>query len=169
MRNSLAAMMLVVSTAALPTQAQVKDRDNPPLLLASQFGELCTMCVAYLRCTRTHADPDHFDLYYIQQKSFWGQLATIWDWGTVLFRDQPKSESRDVVIYRQFRDERGDLARIVLADERAHLSMRRARIEVPTGWIDRRTARWSDAQDRAIGQCTRVLPKDAQPIKAQFS
>lgn len=120
-------------------------------MLMSQFGELCTMCEAYVKCTpdtARGAEQQGFNLYYFQVKSFWGQIATIWIYFAVWF-DPITSEERPAAIYRF------DGSRAVIPTT-AYLSEEDALIEIDDTQIDRDSADWHNSDGVRIGTCTRL-------------
>jgi hypothetical protein len=136
----------------IPRQ-ETSDWGDYPLLM-SQFGELCTKCVAYLRCIPDDAAPpvdDRFALYYFETKDFWGQIATIWDYFAKWF-NPVTSESRPATVYRNA----GAGERRTTATLEAYLDVKNARIEIDGTWIDRDTSVWYALEtNERIGQCHR--------------
>lgn len=151
-------LFVVVSGGAPPATAQQSDNLSTPdwgdyPLLMSQFGELCTMCEAYLRCTPTSTVGDtgrQETLYYFETKTFWGQIATIWDYFARWF-DPVTSETRPATIYRISTP---NASNAVEPTEPA-LSVADARIEIDGTWIDRNTGAWFAAGNSEIGTCSR--------------
>jgi len=134
-------------------------------LLMSQFGELCTMCVAYLYCVPEESGtPDaRYALYHFQTKDFWGQIATIWDYFAIWF-DPVTSESRPAVIYDAMALNQAQTS----AETIAYLDEAENRVEIGGTWIDRQTAAWFDETDQRIGTCIRPgIPEAMEFIEAQ--
>ncbi len=135
------------------------------LLLTSQFGELCTMCEAYLRCEPIHPSArvrpgeGAFTLYYFKTKDFWGQIATIWDWFVHVI-DPVQSQTRPMIVYEAATDDSDGDRRTQLLTT-AFLSLEEAKIGVYDAWIDRTDGAWYAMDGTLIGQCTRVPITDA--------
>ena len=144
------------------TQFVTPDWGDYPLLM-SQFGEICTMCVAYLQCQPEQSDEsvnEYFALYYFETKTFWGQIATIWDYFAKWF-DPVTSETRPATIYR-FSSE---VDRNVRIPPTAYLSVADAKIEIDNTWIDRDTTEWYSASDEKIGSCKRLgIPESTHMV-----
>jgi hypothetical protein len=103
--------------------------DEPPPLLATKFGELCTVCTATLVCTPT--DGSAATAYGFQKKTMLGQMLTVLDYVPGL---KSAWEERPVTIAA------AGAAPVTVT---ARLSLPEARILVPTPAgevdIDRRT------------------------------
>jgi len=134
-------------------------------LLMSQFGELCTMCIAYLRCETN--DPGasvagDFAVYHFEIKSFWGQIATIWDYFAKWF-DPVTREKRPATIYH-FNEEKNEDVKISTI---AYLSKGESKIEIDYSWIDRNTAYWYAKSNQRIGSCVRIGIPEATHLIAK--
>lgn len=90
--------------------AQVNNEAYRDYFLVGQFGEVCTMCEVVVLCERGLAVPVYeripdsgdFTLYYIQTRTFWSQIATIWEWFVRNFSSNALAEqghTRPVWIY----------------------------------------------------------------------
>jgi hypothetical protein len=74
--------------------AQVNNDAFRNYFLVGQFGEVCTMCEVIVLCEAT-VEPLNYDvipvegdfnLYYIQTRTFWSQISTIWEWFSANFQ-----------------------------------------------------------------------------------
>ncbi len=163
----MTALPLGISAPAVSAQDTEQEFVTPdwgdyPLLM-SQFGELCTMCVAYLQCQTDESGETttkDFALYYFETKTFWGQIAIIWDYFAVWF-DPVTSENRPATIYRFAGN---DQAKIKVPTT-AYLSEVDAKIEIDNTWIDRDTSDWYALSGERIGSCRRLgIPESVHMI-----
>lgn len=138
-----AVVVLTILTGSIACKAE--ETLLPPLLLASKFGELCTMCVATLNCTT----PDGLakTSYAFQKKTFVGQMLTVLDFVPGLGRGT--WEARPVKI-----SQASTTGTATSRDETARLSLKEAKIEVDGTMIDRTSGAWTSASGVALGQCT---------------
>lgn len=136
----------------LPPEVITPDWSSYPLLM-SEFGELCTMCEAYLRCTpdpTTDAADRAETLYFFRTKTFWAQIATIWDYFALWF-DPVTSQERPATIYRIAAPQTDD----AVIQTMTYLSEEAARIEIDNSWVDRNSGEWFTMDDTKIGMCDR--------------
>ena len=169
----LAAVWTLLALMAIPSNILAQEAEpsfttpdwgDYPLLM-SQFGELCTMCIAYVRCKEDNpgtSSTEDFAIYYFEIKSFWGQIATIWDYFAKWF-DPVTSEKRPALIYR-FNDDGNEYASVPTT---AYLSREKSRIEIENTWIDRNTADWYAKSNEQIGSCDRMGIPEATYLIAQ--
>jgi hypothetical protein len=102
--------MLVCALLPLVAAAQVNNPAYRNYLLVGQFGEICTMCEAIVYCdTDINATPrdeiperGSFTVYHLQTRTFWSQIATIWEWFITNFSSESlarSGHSRPVHVY----------------------------------------------------------------------
>ena len=130
---------------------------------------MCSVCEGFLKC-RAGSDSlaaDDLTVYHVQINDFWQQVATIGDWFLAMFRE-PGDQRRHLTIYTRSRGPEGRTVRVVLPDQEARLSLQRARIEVPGGWIDRKTGGWQQQGAQAAGHCAVLTPADAATLLQGF-
>lgn len=133
-------------------------------LLMSQFGELCTMCEAYVECVPSPSeggDRNGSHLYYFKTKTFWGQIATIWYYIAQWFAPVT-NEGRPAAVYRFNAD--GTAADLLPTS--AYLDVAEARVEIDGTWIDRNTNAWFTLENVPLGQCKRLgIPESMKMIE----
>jgi hypothetical protein len=152
-------LLLLATASPLSKQPLAQEVHSTPdwgdyPLLMSQFGELCTMCEAYLKCEAdglSNPDSEAFTLYYFQTKTFWGQIATIWDYFAKWF-DPVTSENRPATIYRFQKNSR--ISEPV--PTKTNLSVADSRIDIDNTWIDRDGSTWHNRSGDVIGTCKRL-------------
>jgi hypothetical protein len=103
----LAAGLLAASLS--PAYGQVNNKAYADYFLVGQFGEVCTMCDVMVLCEAGTSPPTHqsvpadgsFTLYHIQPRTFWSQVATIWEWFIANFSSKQleSGHRRPVTIY----------------------------------------------------------------------
>jgi len=144
MRKIVGLLMLLAAPASAA---------DPPLL-ANQFGELCTMCEAALRCEPT-ATGVH-TVYVFHKKGFIGQMMTVLDY--VPFIGPPLWEERPVTAIALGASPTRNAAT-------ARLSLKENGIEVAGATIDRTTGAWRTA-DGAAGTCKIIDKADVAALSA---
>lgn len=162
-------LSLVVVLASLAGTGARAEEEQQYLLLMNRFGEICTMCEAVVLCADgdvsavTVADlgsPEAgpFTLYHFQTKTFWGQVATIWNylrrWVEPIVR-----EERPVQIYTVGAGGVAGPGRS-LEEHMARLSIEPPLLEVGTRRINRKTSAWETPGGQAVGSCARLPIKE---------
>jgi hypothetical protein len=164
MRTARAAGLLACAVFCVAL-ARADASEPPPMLLASPYGELCTMCEGYLRCSLS--GESGFTVYHVKAKDFWQQVASIADWFMYAFRPH-HDERRALDIYQRGSDAQGHAVYATLPGQEARLSMTDGHIEVPGGWIDRRSAAWHREKSGATGRCELLTLGEGRKISSQF-
>ena len=139
---------------------------GPYPLLMSEFGELCTMCEAYVQCMAESEPLEQnasFSLYYFETKTFWAQIATIWYY-FAQWIDPITAEARPATIYRFAKDK----ARQDMLPTEAFLDKEEAIIRIDNTWIDRDNLQWFSQNDDQIGRCRRLgIPESMAMIERE--
>lgn len=144
---SLGSLLLVGCTrgpAALPAES-----------LQIRINLLCTTCDDFLRCTRS-ADagrPEVYHLYRLREKSFWAQIATIWDY-LVQWLQRKTSDQRPLTIYLN----EGEARRVLDMSGVARIDAVAGLISLPDSSIDMRNGEWRNPRGELQGQCV-TLPR----------
>ncbi|MEQ8510247.1 MAG: hypothetical protein RIF37_09435 [Rhodospirillaceae bacterium] len=163
---TFAASLFLYSPASIAVAQQPSDPLATPdwgdyPLLMSQFGELCTMCEAYVRCTPNADQEISSKLYYFKNKTFWGQIATIWFYFAKWFAPIT-NEGRPAAIYTFSPD--GSAESMMPAE--AYLDVAESKIEIGGTWIDRDTNTWFALDNTTLGQCVRLgIPESMKAIE----
>lgn len=136
------------------------DRGAAPLSAESlqiRINLLCTTCDDFLRCERTlDAGRDEvYRLYRLREKSFWAQIATIWDY-LVQWVQRKTSDKRPLTIY----ETDGNQKRVVLEEGQARVDMVAGLITLPDSSIDMRSAEWRTPTGELQGRCTTLKRRD---------
>jgi len=127
----------------------------PAEQLTIKINLLCTTCDDFLRCTTTESTAeDPAVLYRLREKSFWAQIATIWDY-LIQWAQRKTSDSRPLTVYH---DEPGS-SRILLDNARARVDSVSGLITLPAATIDMRSGAWLRAGEQ-VGSCV-ALPRRA--------
>jgi hypothetical protein len=169
MIRRLLALLLLLQ--ALPALAQVNDEAYANYFLVGQFGEVCTMCEVMVLCEAGAAPPAHgaipeggsFTLYHIQTRTFWSQVATIWEWFIANFNSRPlvAGHGRPVIIHTVAN---GAWATPVTGE--LHIALEPPIVTLPDGReIERVNRRWLQSSPSAdLGYCERLPLWDALDV-----
>lgn len=148
---------------ACPASAQVNIDAYREYFLVGQFGEVCTMCEVIVLCEAGDALPEHstvptdgtFTLYHLQTRTFWSQIATIWEWFITNFTADAlaaRGHTRPVHIYTVAE---GNWSSRKVIEGRLILDP--GLIEFGGHNIDRVSRAWQDAATGAtVGYCARM-------------
>ncbi|MBU6379005.1 MAG: hypothetical protein KJS95_10795 [Gammaproteobacteria bacterium] len=128
----------------------------PPEALQIRINLLCTTCDDFLRCTRTaDAGSERYLLYRLREKSFWAQIATIWDY-LVQWLRRKSADTRPLTIYENVNDAR----RVVLVEGRARVDAVSGLIALPDASIDMRNGDWRDRAGELQGRCSTLKRRE---------
>ncbi len=163
MPRAVARLLIAGLLCSLAACARAPGPAPAPEALAIPINLLCTTCNDFLRCEPAAPSGSTERLVYrIEEKSFWGQVATIGDYLLQLFRPKT-SDERGASIYRatgsERRIERGLTARIDAVARR---------IEFPGASIDQRNGDWYDAAGARLGRCTAMTRRDGFAMVREF-
>ena len=81
-------VFVLLTALTFPAVGQVNNPAYADYFLVGQFGEICTMCEVIALCESSGHDVQYekipaggtFTLYHLQTRTFWSQIATIWEW-----------------------------------------------------------------------------------------
>lgn len=160
----------------VPGMGQVNNPAYADYLLVGQFGEICTMCEAVVLCENADAETQRenipadgsFTLYHLQTRTFWSQVATIWEWFITNFDPDSLAVAghrRPVMVYTITE---GSWSKPQTLE--AHVSLDPATIVIGDDAIDRIESRWlRGAAMRPVGFCQRLPLWDSlETIAAQL-
>ena len=139
LRLLLRALPVLALATSLAACMPKRDYGN----VAIPVNPMCTTCEDYVRCDPATGGGT-VELYWLRQKPFLAQLATIADYLFQFFRDRHE-DHRPLTVYTE-------AAGGVAAGE-AVTDLDRKRIQLPSGWIDQADGRWHGADGRPLGQC----------------
>ena len=158
-----AAPLLIALLGPTPASAQVNNPAYADYLLVGRFGEICTMCEAIVLCEtdehRTNTDEipasGSFSVYHLQTRTFWSQIATIWEWFVVTFDSEALAtggHDRPVYSY-DVTDGRWSERKEITA----RLTLEPALIDLGDRSIERVEGLWLQGRERRpVGSCRRL-------------
>jgi hypothetical protein len=127
----------------------------PTEQLQIKINLLCTTCDDFLQCTRTGQSVEsEFRLYRLREKSFFAQIATIWDYLIQWFH-QKTNDRRPLTIYL----EQGSVSRVLVPYATAKVDLVTGLITLPDSTIDMRDGSWFIAGE-SVGQCQTMIRRD---------
>lgn len=153
-RHAIRALAAVAAVALLAA-CTPKPSD---LKLAIPVNALCTTCDDFVRCEASGTTDGSYQLLHLENKTFWAQIATIWDFLVQAIHER-KEDRRPLAIYASAGGpaQRG-------AD--AVTDLVQHRIAVPDGWIDQVNGEWHGTDGVVKGQCTLLpLPEGRELVK----
>lgn len=152
-----------VLSFALPAAAQVNRPEYADYFLVGRFGEICTMCEAIVLCQAGDTQPAYasipaggtYALYHVQTRTFWSQIATIWEWFIANFDSESLAQqghTRPVDIY-SIDNGRWSGPRTV----EGHIALEPPVLTFGDHTIDRRNRAWLNAEtSEQVGWCDRL-------------
>ncbi len=152
--------VLICALSAV-AQAQVNSDAYRDYFLVGQFGEVCTMCEVVVLCEEGSISPTYagipaegdFTLYYIQTRTFWSQVSTIWEWFIANFRtDALAARGHTLPVWVYEISDAGWSGPEVIA---GRLILEPGFIELGDKSIDRVKAEWQQ-DDAVLGYCQRM-------------
>jgi hypothetical protein len=127
----------------------------PPESLQIRINLLCSTCDDFLRCEVSGVTPqaDSYRLYRLREKSFWAQIATIWDYLVQLVR-RKTTDVRPLSVY----ENQGERRRVSSVVGKARIDAAAGLIQLPDSIVDMRNGEWRTPTGELQGQC-RTLPR----------
>lgn len=123
---------------------------QPPESLQIRINLLCSTCDDFLRCAPdSSAGAGRYLLYRLREKSFWAQVATIWDY-LVQWLRRKSADTRPLTIY----ENDGGTRRVLLAEGLARIDAASGLISLPDASIDMRNGEWRSRVGALQGRCT---------------
>ena len=165
-RGAKTAIRLAVGIVLLcsgPVLAQINIEAYRDYFLVGPYGEVCTMCEMVVLCEAADAPPERsvvpeqgsFTLYHLETRSFWSQLATIWEWFINNFRSEQlaaQGHTRPAIVYTV---SEGEWAGVEVIE--ARLILDPGVVELGNRTIDRVNRQWLNAStSRPLGYCQRL-------------
>lgn len=144
----VAALLLVAGCARGPAPL-------PAESLQIRINLLCSTCDDFIRCEASGRAPEanSYRLYRLREKSFWAQIATIWDYLIQLIR-RKTTDVRPLSVY----ENQGELRRVSSVVGTARIDAASGLIQLPGSTIDMRNGEWRTSTGDLQGQC-RTLPR----------
>ena len=156
-------ILVVLMALSFPVASQVNNPAYANYLLVGRFGEICTMCEAILLCEAGDGDMQYgsipegksFTLYHLQTRTFWSQIATIWEWFIANFDSDSLAvagHGRPVKIYTVVEGRWSGPQTV-----EAHVSLDPATIVIDDHTIGRIERRWLQGRaSQPVGFCQRL-------------
>lgn len=142
----------------LPLLAIGCARQQPPIpaeQLQIKINLLCTTCDDFLKCTTTGESVESdFRLYRLREKSFFAQVATIWDY-LIQWIHQKTDDRRPLTIYLA----QGGVSRVLVPAATARVDLVTGFVTLPDSTIDMRDGNWLVAGE-SVGQCRAMARRD---------
>jgi hypothetical protein len=130
----------------------------PPESLVIRINILCTTCDEFLRC-EDPGKPAESRVYRLREKSFWAQVATIWDYLVQWIR-RKTTDARPVTLYL----ERGDVRTRIDLERAAQLDLVAGRLSVDDTTIDLRDGTWRATNGEPRGTCVQMPRREGYAL-----
>jgi hypothetical protein len=158
--RSIALMIVLVSLTACTRNGEPLPRES----LAIRINILCTTCDEFLSCaTSTAASEPSLRVYRLREKSFWAQVATIWDY-LVQWIWRKTADTRPLSLYV----ERDGARTITDVPSLAQLDFVTGRIGLHDSNVDMRDGAWTSLQGSRLGRCEQLSRRDGYALVRRF-
>lgn len=173
-RNAILITLALFITYPGVAFSQVNNPAYADYLLVGQFGEICTMCEAIVLCEATESEMPRenipadgsFTLYHFETRTFWSQIATIWEWFITNYDSDSLAVAGHKRPVRVFTVSTGHWSKPVTVE--AHLLLDPATITIGDRVIDRVESRWLEPPNpQPVGHCQRLPLWDSLEIIAK--
>ena len=151
-----------------------RSRSAEPLpreTLAIRINILCTTCDEFLRCAAAPT-PDaaaklvagaEWRVYRLREKSFWAQVAPIWDYLVQWIR-RKTTDARPLSLYV----ERNGRRSITDPPSMAQLDFVAGRIGLHDSNVDMRDGTWTSLSGEPLGRCEQMTRRDGYAMVRRF-
>ena len=165
LRRLLIALLLIAASAQ--AMAQVNNEKYRDLFLVGDFGEVCTMCEVVVLCVADETIPANesipasgsFTLYYLQTRTFWSQITTIWEWFIANFNSESLAQGHDRPVWI-YTINAGNWSGPTVAD--AWIALEPPLLTFGESSVDRNNQAWINSHDATpLGFCQRLPLWDA--------
>ena len=165
--RSIALVVVLVASTACTRSAEPLPRET----LAIRINILCTTCDEFLRCAAAPT-PDaaaklvagaEWRVYRLREKSFWAQVATIWDY-LVQWLRRKTTDTRPLSLYV----ERDGARTIADLPSMARLDFVAGRIDLHDSTVDMRDGTWTSLQGDRLGRCEQMTRRDGYGMVRRF-
>lgn len=137
--------------------------------LAIHINILCTTCDEFLRCDAWPPAAGGASataisrIYRLREKSFWAQVATIWDY-LVQWVHRKTTDTRPLSIYV----ERDGVRTVTDIDQPAQLDFVAGHITLHDSQIDMRDGRWQSKSGAELGACKPMPRREGYAMVRKF-
>lgn len=160
--SGLIALLALLYASLAPANSSP---DEDEMLLHNKFGELCTMCEATVLCAAgdvtgvgvpdlEQAEGGPYTLYHFHTKTFFGQIATIYDY-MIRWIEPVITEKRPLTVYTIPAPGDPSAAR-GRTETWVELSLEPPVITIDEREIERRSREWRAMDGRVVGSCKRL-------------
>ena len=157
--RSIALVVVLVASTACTRSPEPLPRET----LAIRINILCTTCDEFLRCAAAPTADTDLRVYRLREKSFWAQVATIWDYLVQWIR-RKTTDARPLSLYV----ERDGRRSITDPPSMAQLDFVAGRIGLHDSNVDMRDGTWTSLSGEPLGRCEQMTRRDGYAMVRRF-
>lgn len=156
-------ILVFILLLPFPAVGQINDPAYADYFLVGRFGEICTMCEAIVLCEAASSSRPYesipergsFTVYHFETRTFWSQIATIWEWFITNFDSDSLAAAGHARPVNVYAITNGQWSKAQVLD--ARVSLDPATIVIDEQTIDRVERRWlRGTPAQAVGYCQRL-------------